>query len=309
MGVLFALDDACLKTVSGYQTQTPWSIASILFYPRTIPGQVGWIVLMAAVAGAAVSFRSLNDHWWFLAAWVFVALVMVTVASLKTPRFVYVAVLPLVVWASIAAVRTLNAIRLPSLRVAAIAVLVAYTGWMGFRRPVNDGPDFGPLVQASRGKIEDQVVLFSGLRDGDFVFAVREHIPWRRSVVIRGSKLFYTCIAGPDLDMVPYVNSPQELAQTMRRFAFVQVFVESLVGTRQDDWLRSYLRESGDYTIGESVLIEGRENSCGSRTYVDVYSLARPWERQVDHFDIPIPRTKNAIRIDLSHSGASENPS
>jgi 4-amino-4-deoxy-L-arabinose transferase-like glycosyltransferase len=311
MGMLLTLDDACLKTVSGYQTQAPWSTASILFYPRAIPGLVGRIVIVAALAGFALSYRRLKHHWWFLSAWVFVALVMVSVASLKTPRFVYVAVLPLVVWAAFATGLALNAIRWPTLRTATVAALVAYTGWAGFSRPVNVGPDFGPLVQACRGKIEDQIVLFSGLRDGDFVFAVREHIPWRRSVVIRGSKLFYTCIAGPDLDMVPYVNSPQELAQTMRRFAFTQVFVErdNLVGTQQDDWLRTYLRESGDYISGESVPVEGRENSCGRKTYVDVYSLARPWDRQVDHFDIPIPRTKNAIRIDLRNAGIAGDPS
>ncbi len=311
IGVLLVLDDACLKTVSGYHTQAPWSAASLLFYPRAIPAEVGWMVVAAAIVGMLISFRQLHEHWWLLSFWVFVSLVMVTVASLKTPRFAYVILPPLAIWASLAAGRLVAAIRIPTLRMAVVTAIIAYTGFVGFRRPVPDGFDFGPLVQACRNKIDQQVVLFSGLRDGDFVFAVREHIPWRRSVVIRGSKLLYTCVAGPDLDMVPYVESPGELAETMKKFAFPQVFVErdNLVGTRQDDWLRTYLKESGDYRLEESVLVRGREGSCGRKVFVDVYSLARPWERQVDHFDIPIPRTRNSIRVDFRAACVSENSS
>jgi hypothetical protein len=311
IGVLLALDDACLKTVSGYDTQTPWSIASLLYYPRAIPAQVGWAVLIAAFAGALISFRRLGHHWWFLIAWLFVSLVMVTVASLKTPRFAYVVLVPMVVWSSVAGGRALNVISAVRLRTAVTTLLVAYVGWVGFRRPVPDGPGFGPVIAANKEKIQDQVVLFSGLRDGDFVFAVREHIPWRRSVVIRGSKLFYTCTAGPDLDMVPRVNSPHELSETMRRFAFRQVFVEreNLVGTAQDEWLRTYLRESGNYSLESSLLVEGRNESCGRKIHVDMYSLVRPWERQVDHFDIPVPRTRDAIRIDLRNPGSAWNTS
>ena len=309
--VLLALDNACLKTVSGYDTQQPWSIASLLYYPRAISTEVGWIVLIAALVGTLLSFRSLGPHWWFLAAWMFVSLVMVTVASLKTPRFAYIVLLPLVVWSSIAAGWALNSICAIRLRTAATAVLLLFVCWMGFRRPVLGGPDFGTVVATNRAKLENQVVLFSGLRDGDFVFSVREQIPWRRSVVIRGSKLFYTCTAGPDLDMVPRVNSPQELAEVMRRFAFQRVFVEreNLVGIRQDQWLRDYLRESGDYALESSSLVEGSGESIGRTIHVDVYGLTRALERQVDHFDIPVPRTRNTIRIDLRNPSDPGNTS
>lgn len=306
-GVLATLDAASLKTVSGYYTHAPWSLSSILYCPRNLPDQVGGVVLVAAAAGAVVSFRLRSEFWIFLAAWAFVALVMITATSLKTPRFAYVLVLPFAIWASVAAANALSLVPVPRLRTLIAGLLVAYTAWAGFRRPVGNGPDFGALVKTHRANIEGQVVLFSGLRDGDFIFAVREHTPWRASVVIRGSKLFYTCTAGPNLDLVSYVSTPDDLAATMKRFAFTQVFIEreNRVGTPQEDWLRRYLQESGDYQAADTVLVEGVEGSCGEKIYVDRYTLAQPWQRQVDHFDIPIPRTKRSIRVDLRDRGPS----
>lgn len=309
--VMATMDEACLKTVSGYHTHAPWSYAALSFYPRSLPGLVGWSVLIASVAGAVISLWRRRPVDWFLFAWMFVGLVMVSVTSLKTPRFAYLLVLPLVLWAAMAVEVVVNRIPVVKFRPVAIALIVAFAAWAGFRRPVVDGPDFGALVETNRANIEDQVVLFSGLRDGDFVFAVREHVPWRSTVIIRGSKLFYTCTAGPNLDLVSYVEGPEGVAETMRRFAFAQVYVEreNRVGTPQDDWLREYLHGSGDYALAGSVLVDGVEGSCGPKVYVDRYMLVRPWQRQVDHFDIPIPRTNRSIRVDLRDGQRSGSPS
>jgi hypothetical protein len=111
--------------------------------------------------------------------------------------------------------------------------------------------------------------------------------------------------------MVPYSQTPEEVAETMRQFAFPQVFVErdNRVGAPQDDWLRTYLRESGEYAKVDSMLVQGVEGSSGAKVYVDVYRLARPRQRQVDHYDIPIPRTRGFIRIDFPTAGIAGRPS
>jgi hypothetical protein len=300
-GILLTLDQASLKTVSGYSTVPLLSFASILFYVKSLPDQVGWGVLIGGIAGIALATRRTGIAGVLLAAWLFVAWVMITGTSLKTPRFGYVLVFPLVVGAALAAGRLLAA--LPGGRWHAIgtAVGVAAVAWIGLARPVTAGPEFGPLVQEWRDGIDGQVVLFSGLRDGDFVFAVRERIPWRSSVVIRGSKLFYTCVAPPSLDMVSYVQSPKELSEVMRRYAFRDVFVEreNLVGAPQDDWLRAYLQSSGDYTLADTKVVDGRQIRGKRMIHIDRYRLARPLERQVDFFDIPVPRTRDTIRIPI----------
>jgi hypothetical protein len=308
--MLLALDDACLKTVSGYNTFADrWSRQSLTFYLQTLPEQTGMIVLPAAALGALLTARRMSDHWWLLAAWLFTSYVMVTVASLKTPRFFFVGLFPLAVWAAFGAARCVQLLPSARLRAAAAVIGCACIACAGFARPVPDGPDFGAMVTANRERIEGKVVLFSGLRDGDFIFAVRERIPRPKAVVIRGSKLFYTCTAGPDLDLVPYVSSRGEIAEVMRRFAFESVFVErdNRVGTTQDDWLREYLSESGDYARVGSFVVESARNRCASDVLVDVYSLTRPWQRQVDYFDIPVPRTRRSIRVDL-RSGTVREP-
>lgn len=310
--MLVGLDDLCLKTVSGYDTYADrWGWSSLTFYLRTLPGQTGMIVLPVAALGALLTARRMGDHWWLLAAWLFTSYVMVTAASLKTPRFFYVGLFPPVVWAAFGAARCVRLIPSARLRAAAAVIGCGYIACTGFARPVPDGPDFGAMVTANRERIEGKVVLFSGLRDGDFIFAVRERIPWQKAVIIRGSKLFYTCTAGPDLDLVSNVSSREEIAEVMRRFAFENVFVErdNRTGTTQDGWLRDYLSESGDYARVGSFVVQPAKNWCGSDVIGDVYSLTRSWQRRVDHFDIPIPRTRRSIRVDLRGGAVGERPS
>ncbi|MDO8632481.1 MAG: glycosyltransferase family 39 protein, partial [Phycisphaerales bacterium] len=170
--MLVGLDDLCLKTVSGYDTFADrWGWSSLTFYLRTLPEQTGMIVLPAAALGALLTARRMSDHWWLLAAWLFTSYVMVTVASLKTPRFFYVGLFPLVVGAAFGAARCVRLVPSARLRAATAVIGCACIACAGFARPVPDGPDFGAMVTANRERIEGKVVLFSGLRDGDFIFA------------------------------------------------------------------------------------------------------------------------------------------
>lgn len=309
IGVLFTLDDASRKTISGYATVPLVSLQSLFFYPGVLPEVVGWLVLSTGLAGALLSLSGLRPPALLLLAWMVLAFVMILITNLKTPRFAYVLVFPLVAWAALALGSLIRHLPNQWLRRATLVTVSLLAAFIGFARPVADWPDFGPVVKDWRDGIDNQVVLFSGLRDGDFVFAVRESVPWRRSVVLRGSKLFYTCIAPPNLEMKAYIHSPNELAQLIRRFAFQEVIIEreNLTGIVQDDWLRDYLKRSGDYTLMDTRILDGRQIRGKRLIHVDRYRLVRPLERQVHYFDIPIPRTRDTIRIPFpSHTG---NPS
>jgi len=301
--VVLSFDEACLKTLSGYSTHANlWSLGSLSFYFRTLPDSTGLALLALAVLGVAASRRILGAHWFFLASWTIVTYVMVTAASLKVPRFFYVGLFPLAVWAALGVHRLLLLLpkRAPH-TVLTAGVALCLVG-IAFVRPVRQSPNYGPVVAANRDALDGRVVLFSGLRDGDFVFAVRERLPWRRAVIIRGSKLLYTCTAGPELDLVSYANSAEQLSELMHRFAFEYVFIEreNKVGTREDDLLRRYLSESGDYRLDSEHKLDIPVDSCRFAKTVDVYRLRRPITRQVEHFDIPMPRTGKPIRISLT---------
>lgn len=299
----FTLDDACMKTVSGYSSfSDPWSFLALSFYLRATPYLTGTWILIPAVFGGVLGFWKLRGVQWLLIAWTLVAYIMVTTADLKVARFFYVGVLPIAVWAGVGLAQLCewaSRVRMrPVLATAFAATLVGFA----FQRPVRVTPDYAPIVEAHRNELGAGPVLFSGLRDGDFIFAVRQHLAWRTGLVVRGSKLLYTCTAGPDLDLVSYADDEAHLAEVMRRYAFEHVFVEreNVVGTKHDAWLRSYLGQSGDYRLIASHTFPEAQRQCRMATTVDVYALAAPMTRTTDHLDIPMPRTGQPIRVSLA---------
>ncbi len=301
--VMLSLDEACAKTLSGYHTYPdPWSPGALTFYVRALPYLVGWMVVLFAAVGAVLSARRQPLLCLFLASWFLAAYVMVTTASLKVPRFFYVGLFPLAVWSAIALQQLLECALWARARTVAALVCTGLLCSHAFLRPARHAPDYTSIVSTHREDIRDRPVLFSGLRDGDFVFAVRQNVPFRRAVVLRGSKLLYTCIAGPALDLQSYVDNEQQVAVLMRRLAIEYIFIEreNVVGTVEDEWLRQYLVDGGDYQRIASHDLTGEGKSARLAAHLDVYRLVQPLTRQVDHIDIPMPRTGRPIRVSLT---------
>ncbi len=305
--VVLSFDEACAKTLSGYDVFADrWGFGALTFYLATLPEQTGTIVLILAGFGLLLSRRLPAAEAIFLVSWLAISYVMVMSASLKTPRFFFVGLFPLAVWGGLCMSRVLTLLPAGRLRPIVSATVALLFCAVGLAHPVGHAPDYGTVVAANRDKLQDQVVLFSGLRDGDFAFAARQHLDWHGTTVIRGSKLFYTCTAGPDLDLVSYVLEPDDLIKRMRSFAFAYVFVEreNHVGTAEDDWLRDYLSTGDDYRLVETYPFQAVVHDRPARITIDVYELAAPLTRTVDYFDIPMPRTGSPIRVDLTRSVA-----
>ena len=278
-----------------------WEIGALTFYLRKLPEQVGLPVLIAAVAGIVIWPRKHRTHWIFMLCWFFVCYVMLSAAELKWTRFFFVGLLPFSVWAAVAAGRVLSLVPSERLRIAVAAGAAVALGAVGLAQPVKHHPDYGSVVAAHRDKIEGGVVLASGLRDTHFVWAVRQHIPWRKAAVIRGSKLLYVCNTVSTVDFVPLVETPEEVADVMRRFAFTYVFTEreNKHWIPQDRLLNKYLAEGDQYDRVASHPLPAESRPTYRDTTIDVYELAHPLKRTVDHFDILIPRSNRSVRIDL----------
>ena len=237
----------------------------------------------------------------FLSCWVLTSYLMLSLGSYKNPRFFVVGLFPFAVWAALGASRLMDVLPGKRVRLAACALVGAVLGTVALSRPVEHRPDYGNVVLASRDRIESRPVLFSGVRDGDFVLALRQHIPWRRALVIRASKLLYTCSAYPDRDFVSHVGSPEELAELMERFAFEYVFVEreNKLGVAQDALLRDYLARAGMYRRIASHSLRSDPIPSYRDVTIDVYEALEPRPRTVKYFDIPLPRVGRMIRVDL----------
>lgn len=279
-----------------------WSWEALTFYLFSLPDQVGAAVLIAALTGILISRGMPGLHVLFLALWIAACYMMLTIADYKNPRYLYLGLFPIVVWAALGVGRLLAL--LPGSRMRCAGLALACTGCcvIALAAPVEYRADYGHVVVANRDKIIGRAVLFSGLRDGDFVFAVRQHIPWRQAMIIRGSKLLYTCNGRPELDFVSNVTSADALAEIMRNLAFEYVFVErdGKLGLMEDRMLREYLADSGIYRRLSTHRFQMGENPSYRDTTLDVYEAAGPLSRNVTHFDILIPRTKRTIRVDLS---------
>ncbi|MEK6675481.1 MAG: glycosyltransferase family 39 protein [Planctomycetota bacterium] len=162
-------------------------------------------------------------------------------------------------------------------------------------------PDYGSIITAHRTQFTGQAIFFHGLRDGDFVFAARQHLPWRSGVVIRGSKLLYTCNSRPNLDFEPRVQSPDELANLMDQYAFRYVVAEreDRLGIPQVQWLQNYLTYSGAYQLIASHPMQADSTPRKCDVTVDVYQSTRSPDSSPTSLDIPIPRSNRTIRVDL----------
>jgi len=285
-----------------------WSWVVLTGYLQIVPKQVGWIVILIAGIGVVSLVRVKAKYstfalrsliflcLWFIACWA-----MLTLSDFKYDRYLYPGLLPFAVFAGIGAAWFMEMIPTVSARVAVAAAVGLAACVPAWSIPTKARPDYGPAVAAHRQEMEGQAILFSGLRDGDFVFAVRERIPWRSAVVIRGSKLLYHCNGRPDLDFASHVASSGEIEQLMRRLAFTHVFIEreNKLGLREDEWLRHYLESGGDYAIIASYPMAVADTPDHRNVTLDVYRLSAPLERQVGHVDLPIGRAGRTVRVEL----------
>jgi hypothetical protein len=171
----------------------------------------------------------------------------------------------------------------------------------GFRSPTPFFPDYEAAVVTCADGLAGRPVLFSGVRDGDFIFAVRQHLPYRSTTVLRGSKIFYSCNGRPDFDFQSHVAGIEEVARVMRSFAFPYVLVEreDRLQLAEERWLREYLRNSAAYRHHSAVHLAAAPEAGRHDVVVDVYELTAPWEPEQSYYDIPIARAGRSVRVYL----------
>jgi hypothetical protein len=284
-----------------------WSWDALTGYLQILPESVGWPILACAVVGLVGVLRGGSPAQIYLMSWFGTCFLMLAAADFKYNRYLFVGLFPFAVWAALGADRIARGI--PSFlgRRIAVCAIVAACGWHAWSVPVPHRPDYGSIVTAHRDRLVGRAVLFSGLREGDFAFAVREHLPWRETVVVRSSKLFYACNGRPDLDFVSHVTGPEEVGPLLDRLALPCLFLEreNRVGVLQEDWLRSYLARNVPYQHVASHSLSAGTVPGDKDVIIDVYEPARPIQRLVAHLDLPIPRAGRSLRVSLIPERAS----
>lgn len=167
------------------------SLAAWLFYGRHIPAALGYAGALLAALGLVLILlgRAGQARWfaWLLVGWFAVGYLFVSAIGVREPRHGLMLLLPL----SVAAALELH--RIVPARWAEVATFVLGAGTFVLSLAAYPPPSIGGYAavadyvaqQAPKGAI----LLFSGYRDGNFIFDLRTHEERRDIVTLRADKL------------------------------------------------------------------------------------------------------------------------
>ncbi|MGH6976761.1 MAG: ArnT family glycosyltransferase, partial [Stellaceae bacterium] len=192
-GLLFTFGSANLQSAADLSGELPrWSLAAWSFYPALLPQIVGWPVLGLAVVGLAALVAGripALKGWpaWLLVGWAFIGYAFFTAIAVREPRHMMTALPPLAVLAACALDQ------LPPRRIGGIVALAVGAGVLTWTVAYDAVPTVAGYKQMADYVADDVPVnarvLFSGYRDGNFVFDLRTREDRRDIATIRADKL------------------------------------------------------------------------------------------------------------------------
>jgi hypothetical protein len=196
-------------------------LANWLYYPAQLPEQLGWPVLLLALGYPLLArLRPVQRLpkpverllWvWLAAGYLFFSLI-----ALKEPRHSVLVLLPLVLFAVAALARGLPE------RLATPAVLVLAGGQFVHATQVDDPPAIGGYREAAAFIAEaappHSLILFSGYRDGSFVFNLRAREDRRDLGVLRSDKLLLKVKVKRELGVEQRGLTREQLSAALDRY-------------------------------------------------------------------------------------------
>jgi hypothetical protein len=188
------------------------------FYARMLPAQLAWPVALAAAAGLALAAtqRMRGEGEGFFGAWLVAGYVFFSLIALKEPRHTVTILLPLAFFAVEAVRRAAPARFAPALAMLFACAAFGNTIW---RHPAPYVEGYGAAAdfvvsRAPRGS----VILFSGYRDGAFVFDVRRRVDRPDLWVLRADKLLLRVPQRRELGLEELNVSESQILEMIDRF-------------------------------------------------------------------------------------------
>jgi hypothetical protein len=191
------------------------SIAGWTWYARQMPSQLGWPLLALAILGVSPAFRRLaRSDLVLLGGWFVLGYLLLSSIDLKEARHALV-ILPV---ALLAAGMTVYALLPERVAGPAFLLLVVSTGVYTWRAAPT------PYVEGYREAAEwivreaprDAVIVFSGKRDGSFIFNLRAG-PREDIGVLRADKLFLEVAVRRELGVKQKLMSEQDIGDLLDR--------------------------------------------------------------------------------------------
>lgn len=280
------------------------SVSALVFYPQTWLSEVGQISVVLCVAGA---IGWLVSRRWSLGKttvvlWLAAFFAMSLLIQHKEPRYFFVGYFPMAVLAASAAEWVIRIVRPARVRISACCAAAGFLLISGYRTTTMIQPDYTPIVSMHADRMRNRLVLFEGHRDGDFVFAARRVLGPRGCVVLRASKLFYTCAGDPRYSFVSIAESSEEIRSIIASLGLETIVIErgndlNIGATAQ---LHAELRNADRYELVTSWPFSSTRRSGRSiEKTVDVFDVIDAPPRRMQFIELPIPIASTQVRVDL----------
>lgn len=192
------------------------SLEGWLWYAQQLPDQLGWPLLVVAIASLLWALATQRQALWFAGVrfwllWLVVGYVFFSLIDLKEARH-SVYLLPALVFFAVGA--TQHLLPQPYSWAAMAALLAATAATTAFLRPVYYVDGYANVVDTvAKRAPKDSVVLFSGYRDGAFVFNMRAREDRRDLSVLRADKILLSLAVRRELGVQEKSMTDAQLAQ------------------------------------------------------------------------------------------------
>ncbi len=271
------------------------SISGWLYVARQWPSEVGWPILALAIIyclGALLwpRWRLPKPALFFLVVWVLAGYVFFTLIAIKSQRYTIFLIFPLVVFALLAIVRVVPAKVAPYVAVAFGVAIFA-------RMIVTDQ---APYVSGYRAAAQyvcsvappDTVVLFSGLRDGSFIFNVKTTPECKNLSIIRSDKLLLRVMMMRSMFGVKDLGvTRDEFKDMLGRYGVRYIVIEP------DFW--------ADLKSMQMLVDLLHQDQFKLMTKVPIVSNREHIQSQLEIYENlgPVSQGKNLLRVELPVSG------
>lgn len=181
-----------IESVAGKQDTLPLSsLLAWLYYGRHIPSSFGYVGALLGAAGLVLLLagRTGLTRWftWLLVGWFVLFYVLLSAIGVREPRHGLIMLFPLAVCAALSLHRILPE-RWAQASMLALGAATFGLSLVAYPPPVIEG--YGAVVDfVAAHAPKDAIVLFSGYRDGNFIFDLRTHEERRDIVTLRADKL------------------------------------------------------------------------------------------------------------------------
>lgn len=205
------------------------SLAGWLWYLKQLPGQLGWPLVCTAAAGLLAARwlprkEVLRGDAFFWLAWFVIGYLFFSAIDLKEARHSVFILPPVVAFAAFLLTRLPRA----TPGTAALAALgLAVVVQSVFFRPVLKVEGYSQVVDwVARHAPPDSAVLFSGYRDGSFVFNMREREDRRDLTVVRADKILLRVAVRRDLGVEEKPLSEADIAEQINKLGVKYLVVQ-----------------------------------------------------------------------------------